>query len=96
MTGGTAYVLDLDNSFSINLNPELVSHKRLETEEDVVAVKELIYKHLERTDSARAKEILGNWNRYEPQCWKIQPLFTPPVPSPSVEATPSTASTAKS
>jgi glutamate synthase domain-containing protein 2/glutamate synthase domain-containing protein 1/glutamate synthase domain-containing protein 3 len=96
MTGGTAYVLDLDNSFSINLNPELVSHKRLETEEDVVAVKELIYKHLERTDSARAKEILGNWNRYELQCWKIQPLFTPPVPSPSVEATPSTASTAKS
>ena len=93
MTGGIAYVLDLDNSFPISLNTESITNRRLEAEEDIVAVKELIYKHLERTDSDRAKEILGDWHRYQPFFWKIQPLYTPPIPAPSIALAPSAEST---
>jgi len=84
MTGGIAYVLDLDDSFPMDLNRELVTHERLEREEDIIAVKELIYKHLERTESDRAKEILGDWNRYQSNFWKIRPVNLPPVPRPAV------------
>jgi glutamate synthase domain-containing protein 2/glutamate synthase domain-containing protein 1/glutamate synthase domain-containing protein 3 len=87
MTGGIAYVLDLEDSFPMDLNRELVTHERLECEEDIIAVKELIYKHLERTESDRAKEILSDWNRYQSNFWKIRPINLPPVPRPAV-ATP--------
>ena len=82
MTGGEAYVLDLDESFRFSLNPELVTQERLEAETDIVTVKKLIYKHLERTESDRAKEILGDWHRYESKFWKIRPIDIPAVPKP--------------
>ncbi len=88
MTGGVAYVLDLDESFPLNLNPELVSLERLEAEADIVTVKELVYKHLERTESDRAREILGDWQQYEPKFWKIRPIHLPPVPKPPVVQAP--------
>jgi glutamate synthase (NADPH/NADH) large chain/glutamate synthase (ferredoxin) len=64
------------------LNPELVALERLEAEADIVTVKGLVYKHLERTESDRAKEILGDWHRYEPKFWKIRPLHIPTAPKP--------------
>ena len=88
MTGGVAYVLDLHDSFPINLNPELVVLERLETEEDIVTVKKLVYKHLERTESDRAKEILGDWHRYEPKFWKVRPIYIPAAPKPVPVSTP--------
>jgi glutamate synthase domain-containing protein 2/glutamate synthase domain-containing protein 1/glutamate synthase domain-containing protein 3 len=84
MTGGVAYVLDLDDSFTLNLNPELVTLERLEAESDIVTVKKLIYKHLERTESDRAKEILGDWHRYESRFWKIRPTYIPTAPKPAM------------
>jgi glutamate synthase (NADPH/NADH) large chain/glutamate synthase (ferredoxin) len=84
MTGGVAYVLDLDDSFSLNLNPELVTLERLEAESDIVTVKKLVYKHLERTESDRAKEILGDWHRYESRFWKIRPTYIPTAPKPAM------------
>jgi glutamate synthase domain-containing protein 2/glutamate synthase domain-containing protein 1/glutamate synthase domain-containing protein 3 len=84
MTGGVAYVLDLDDSFPQRLNTELVVHERLGAEADIIAVKELVYKHLERTESERAKEILGDWHRYEPKFWKIRPIHIPTTPKVDV------------
>ena len=84
MTGGVAYVLDLDDTFPAKLNPEPVSLERLETEVDIVTVQKLIYKHLERTESDRAKEILGDWDRYEPKFWKIRPIHIPAAPKPTL------------
>jgi len=96
MTGGIAYVLDLDNSFPIALNPELVTRERLEHEADIIAVKELVYKHLERTESDRAKEILSDWNRYESKFWKIRPIGLPPAPKPALAIAPAVETAAKS
>jgi glutamate synthase domain-containing protein 2/glutamate synthase domain-containing protein 1/glutamate synthase domain-containing protein 3 len=94
MTGGIAYVLDMDSSFPVKLNRELVLHEKLTEEADIVAVKKLLYKHLERTESDRAKEILTDWHHYEPKIWKVRPIHMPappkaePVPPPAAEEAP--------
>jgi glutamate synthase domain-containing protein 3 len=91
MTGGVAYVLDQDSALKRNLNPELVLMEPLAEETDAVLVKELIYKHLERTDSELAKEILGDWPKFQQKFWKVRPIHVPstqpvaPPPAPVVE-----------
>ncbi|MBV9674292.1 MAG: glutamate synthase large subunit, partial [Verrucomicrobia bacterium] len=97
MTGGMAFVLDLSDAFPSRLNKELVRHDRLELEEDLLAIKELIYKHLERTESDRAKEILSDWSKYERAFWKIRPISsaTPAKAVPSVVEPAASTSAAK-
>ena len=84
MTGGTAYVLDLEDTFEKLYNPQLIQVERLSSLEDKQIVKDLAYKHLEATESARAREILGEWARFQPKFWKVSPL--PPVVTPSAVA----------
>ncbi len=79
MTGGVAYVLDLQERFEALYNPQLIRADRL-TDEDVQSVKSLIYKHLELTESERAKEILADWAGFQGKFWKVSPL--PPVKTP--------------
>jgi glutamate synthase domain-containing protein 3 len=62
--------------------------ERLEAEADIVTVKKLVYKHLERTESDRAKEILGDWHRYESKFWKVRPIHIPPAPKPAPVSAP--------
>ncbi|HTD13601.1 MAG TPA: glutamate synthase-related protein, partial [Chthoniobacterales bacterium] len=91
MTGGVAYILDQDSALKRNLNPELVLMEPLIEETDAVLVKELIYKHLERTESEVAKEILGDWPAFQQKFWKVRPIHVPsvqpvaPPPTPVVE-----------
>jgi glutamate synthase domain-containing protein 3 len=80
MTGGSAYILDLEERFSDLYNPGLVVAERL-TEEDKVVLQQLIYRHLEATDSARAREILGDWTRFAGAFWKVIPR--PPAAKPA-------------
>jgi glutamate synthase domain-containing protein 3 len=60
MTGGQGFVLDLENRFEALYNNGLIVIERL-TEEDEKLLQGLIYRHLEATESKRAKEILGDW-----------------------------------
>jgi glutamate synthase (NADPH/NADH) large chain/glutamate synthase (ferredoxin) len=50
--------------------------------EDVNQLKKLIYDHLDRTDSARARMILENWAGYQPKFIKVvskaEPVAVPP------------------
>jgi glutamate synthase domain-containing protein 2/glutamate synthase domain-containing protein 1/glutamate synthase domain-containing protein 3 len=87
MTGGAAYVLDLEDKFESLLNPQLVGVERL-GESDVTLVKQLIYKHLENTESARAREILADWAKFGAKFWKVRPH--PPAAKPA-EAQPKAA-----
>jgi len=90
MTGGFAYVLDLEEKFLERYNPQLVSPERLASEEDIAALKALIYRHLEATESAYAAEILAAWATFEPKFWKVKPnvpASTLVVPTAPAEAT---------
>jgi glutamate synthase (NADPH/NADH) large chain/glutamate synthase (ferredoxin) len=80
MTGGQAYVLDLEEKFADLYNPGLVVLERL-TDEDKVVLQQLIYKHLDATDSPRAREILGDWPKFAASFWKVRPK--PPVAKPA-------------
>ena len=80
MTGGSAFVLDLENEFPDLYNTGLVVIERPDASGEAV-LKALISKHLEETGSARAKQILGDWPKYCAAFWKVQPR--PPGPKPS-------------
>jgi glutamate synthase (NADPH/NADH) large chain/glutamate synthase (ferredoxin) len=90
MSGGLAYVLDEESLFEQRCNKAMVTLQRLSDAEEITALKGLVYKHLELTESARAREILDNWARFEPLFWKVapQPPVLPPTATP-----PSTVST---
>jgi len=74
MSGGLAYVLDQEGSFEQRCNKAMVTLQRLSDPEEVKVLKGTIYKHLELTESVRAKEILGDWAKFEPLFWKVAPL----------------------
>ncbi|MDG2399650.1 MAG: glutamate synthase large subunit [Akkermansiaceae bacterium] len=61
MSGGIAYVYDIDGMFQSRLNPEMVVARPVKRAPDIKEVKSLIGEHAEKTDSPRAKELLENW-----------------------------------
>lgn len=75
MSGGIAYVLDEDDSFSSRLNTEMVNlHKLVEAEDSEIAeVKEMIENHVRYTDSDKAKQVLAKWDEYLPKFAKVLP-----------------------
>ncbi len=93
MTGGQAYILDREERFTDLYNPGLVSIERL-GEEDKSVLQQLIYRHLDATDSPRAKEILADWTTYAASFWKVKPKSVAPAkpavakPAPVVEVAP--------
>ncbi len=79
MSGGVAYVLDEAGTFEKRFNPGMVGIERLKESADITKLKELIYRHLEVTESGFAKEILANWAKYEPIFWKVVPHTPKPI-----------------
>jgi glutamate synthase domain-containing protein 3 len=82
MTGGIAYVLDLENKFESLYNPALVVVEPLAAE-DEVPVRELVYRPLENTEIARAREILGAWPTFAGSFRKVRPR--PPAAKPEAK-----------
>jgi len=74
MSGGIAYVLDMEGNFDYFCNKGLVELLPVEDRADVVELQELINKHLLYTQSTLASEILTNWAEYLPRFIKVIPL----------------------
>jgi glutamate synthase (ferredoxin) len=62
MSGGIAYVLDESGTFAGNVNLQMVATERLTEPLEVTRVKALIEKHLQWTDSSRARQVLASWD----------------------------------
>ena len=73
MSGGVAYVWDVDGDFSSRCNTEMVYIEQLSTPAEAMALKMIIRSHVHHTGSMRAKEILLNWSRAKHQFVKIVP-----------------------
>lgn len=73
MSGGIAYVLDEETTFSTRCNKELVEIESLSDTQDVDYVKDLITKHFELTGSPKAKRILDDWSSYESKFLRVIP-----------------------
>lgn len=73
MSGGIAYVLDVDGTFRSKVNPGMVELLGLELDEDRNVVKQLLEEFVETTDSAVAKELLAKWPEPCQQFVKVFP-----------------------
>jgi glutamate synthase (NADPH/NADH) large chain len=89
MSGGIAYVLDRAGDFDKRCNKEMVELAPIERSVGTVSDDEvkqdmlrhdeqrlrgMIEKHLDYTGSARAREILDNWEDYLPKFVKVMPV----------------------
>ncbi|MFZ5649628.1 MAG: glutamate synthase large subunit [Bacillota bacterium] len=73
MSGGIAYVLDEDETFPGRCNLEMVLLEKLEKDDEINEVKEMIQRHLEYTKSRRAQWVLDNWARLLPKFVRVIP-----------------------
>ena len=72
MSGGIAYVLDIDGSFPSRVNRELVDLEELD-ESDIGWLRETIAKHQGETSSGLAKRLLDTWPKTMDQFVKVVP-----------------------
>ena len=61
MSGGVAYVLDVDGHFARRCNREMVELSEVRAGEDVDALRTLIAEHASLTGSAQAARLLADW-----------------------------------
>jgi glutamate synthase (NADPH) large chain len=73
MSGGLAYVLDLDGEFARRCNAAMVDLEPLVDSEDETALRRLIENHQRYTGSKRAAEILAAWAQHRAKFIKVFP-----------------------
>jgi glutamate synthase domain-containing protein 3 len=73
MSGGIAYVLDVNGTFSVQCNPEFVDLERLDSFDDIEVVRDLIRRHVMYTGSDHAARILDAWSETQGLFVKIMP-----------------------
>lgn len=78
MSGGLAYVYDLDDTLAGRYNRGMVCLERISTSMDEQLLRAMIERHHALTASPRAKAILDDWHKALATFWKV-------APHPSVE-----------
>jgi glutamate synthase (NADPH/NADH) large chain len=73
MSGGFAYVLDVDGDFARRCNTAMVDLEPLVEPEDEARVKRLVENHHKYTGSRRAAEVLEKWPQYRTRVVKVFP-----------------------
>ena len=73
MSGGIAYVLDLDGDFEGRCNHGMVDLEPLVETDDIDLVRGLISRHRELTNSARAARVLAEWRAMQERFVKVMP-----------------------
>ena len=73
MSGGVAYVLDVDGRFQSRVNRELVRLEPLSQALDVEALKDLIERHVMYTGSQRGRQVLEGWSHMRSRFWVVIP-----------------------
>ena len=71
MSGGEAYIYDLNETFERRYNPELIAIERID--DDDALLKSLVQDHAEKTGSLRAKTLLNDWDSQLPLFWHVSP-----------------------
>ncbi len=74
MSGGVAYVYDPQSQLKANCNPEMVELEKVEADEDIAELKQLISNHATYTGSEIAKRILAKWPAELKHFHKVMPV----------------------
>ena len=72
MTGGECFVLDETSQILARGNSQLVESRRPEGAE-LARLRDLLARHAELTESARAKALLDDWDASSGTFWRIAP-----------------------
>ncbi|MGF1596726.1 MAG: glutamate synthase large subunit [Acidimicrobiales bacterium] len=72
MSGGVAYVLDVDGRFADRVNTDMVELEALDSEDDV-RLYGLVERHLNETGSAVAERLLNDWSTSLTTFVKVMP-----------------------
>ncbi|KAM3089971.1 glutamate synthase large subunit [Phormidesmis sp. 146-35] len=73
MSGGVAYILDEQGNFATRCNTQMVGLETLEDPEEIEALRQLIQRHADYTQSQKAAQVLANWDDCIPQFVKVMP-----------------------
>jgi glutamate synthase (NADPH/NADH) large chain/glutamate synthase (ferredoxin) len=83
MSGGLAFVYDSHDTLLGRINPQMIGIERLNNEEEVSSLRQLVSAHAKVTGSPHAKELLGDWDKAISRFWKVVPHPpTPETPKP--------------
>ncbi len=74
MSGGIAYVYDLQGILDLNSNLEMIDLEQVVELDDISELRTLIEKHLDYTGSQRARYIIENWRDCLPYFIKVFPM----------------------
>jgi glutamate synthase (NADPH/NADH) large chain len=74
MSGGLAYVLNMNGNFDYYCNMEMVELTLIEDKTDSLELHHLISKHYHYTQSPLAKQILDDWEEYLKYFIKVTPI----------------------
>jgi glutamate synthase (NADPH/NADH) large chain len=73
MSGGVAYVFDVDGEFQRRCNLGMVELGPLDQAEDIALVRELIRRHVALTGSSYAARFLDDWIAVQPRFVRVMP-----------------------
>ena len=73
MSGGLAFVLDEDGTFRTRLNPAMLDQLEELDDDDAATCRALVQEHRDRTGSAVAERVLGDWEAMRGRFVKIFP-----------------------
>ena len=73
MSGGIAYVLDVDNVLYKNLNKAMISIEKVENKYDKKELRDLIEAHVQATGSKLGAKVLADFDEYLPHFKKLIP-----------------------
>jgi len=73
MSGGIAYIWDHEGDFSSKCNMGMVELEKMEADEDIQELKQMMEQHLEYTGSEVAKRLLADWSASLGQFVKVMP-----------------------
>ncbi|MGD8747982.1 MAG: glutamate synthase-related protein, partial [Balneolaceae bacterium] len=73
MSGGVAYILDLEQNFHKFCNTNRVELTKLQDDKEIEEVYEMIRRHAEYTDSHRGWKVLAKWNEMIRHFVKVLP-----------------------
>ncbi len=71
MSGGIAFVLDVDGDFKRRCNLGMVDLEPFDRAEDIALVRGLIERHIQLTDSTYAAKLLADWIGVQPRFVKV-------------------------
>ncbi len=74
MSGGIAYVLDIDGNFDYFCNKGMVEISQVRDYDDQDFIIEMLKKHIHYTESAFARDIILRWYEYLPKFVRVLPL----------------------